>query len=458
MKFYLFSKRCMIKKIFLLLCVLKTYEFMTESERRQIIELIKREVIPAIGCTEPIAVALCVAKAAETLGMRPEKIEVLLSANILKNAMGVGIPGTGMVGLPIAVALGALIGKSEYQLEVLKDCTPEAVECGKQFIAERRICISLKDNITEKLYIEVICSAGDETSRVIICHEHTNVVYVEKNGVVLTDRRKEGVSCDASGDEDELRLSFSTVYEFAMEMPLDEIRFILETADLNRKAAEASLKGNFGHTVSKTVSGVYGRKYMGDSAYTHMLAMTAAACDARMDGAMIPVMSNSGSGNQGIAATLPVLSFAEDIECSEEQLIRALMLSHLMVIYIKQSLGRLSALCGCVVAATGASCGITYLMGGDKVQISYAIKNMIGNITGMICDGAKPSCAMKVSSGVSTAMLSALMAMENKVVTPVEGIIDENVDKSIINLTSIGSKGMEATDKLVLDIMTGKSC
>ena len=458
MKFYLFSKRCMIKKIFLLLCVLKTYEFMTESERRQIIELIKREVIPAIGCTEPIAVALCVAKAAETLGIRPEKIEVLLSANILKNAMGVGIPGTGMVGLPIAVALGALIGKSEYQLEVLKDCTPEAVECGKQFIAERRICISLKDNITEKLYIEVICSAGDETSRVIICHEHTNVVYVEKNGVVLTDRRKEGVSCDASGDEDELRLSFSTVYEFAMEMPLDEIRFILETADLNRKAAEASLKGNFGHTVSKTVSGVYGRKYMGDSAYTHMLAMTAAACDARMDGAMIPVMSNSGSGNQGIAATLPVLSFAEDIECSEEQLIRALMLSHLMVIYIKQSLGRLSALCGCVVAATGASCGITYLMGGDKVQISYAIKNMIGNITGMICDGAKPSCAMKVSSGVSTAMLSALMAMENKVVTPVEGIIDENVDKSIINLTSIGSKGMEATDKLVLDIMTGKSC
>ena len=145
----------------------------------------------------------------------------------------------------------------------MKDCTPEAVECGKQFIAERRICISLKDNITEKLYIEVICSAGDETSRVIIRHEHTNVVYVEKNGVVLTDRRKEGVSCDASGDEDELRLSFSTVYEFAMEMPLDEIRFILETADLNRKAAEASLKGNFGHTVSKTVSGVYGRKYMG---------------------------------------------------------------------------------------------------------------------------------------------------------------------------------------------------
>ena len=173
---------------------------------------------------------------------------------------------------------------------------------------------------------------------------------------------------------------------------------------------------------------------------------------------MIQVMSNSGSGNQGIAATLPVLSFAEDINATEEALIRALTISHLMVIYVKQHLGRLSALCGCVVAATGASCAITYLMGGNKDQLAFSIKNMIGNITGMICDGAKPSCAMKVSSGVSTAMLSALMAMENKVVSAAEGIIDEDVDQTIANLTAIGSRGMEETDKLVLDIMTGKSC
>lgn len=429
---------------------------MDKLTQTQIIKLIHQEVIPAIGCTEPVAVALAAAKAAEVLGCRPEKIEVLLSANILKNAMGVGIPGTGMVGLPIAITLGTLIGKSVYGLEVLRDITPEALQAGKAMIEDKLIHITLKENV-DKLYIEIICTAGEETSRVIICHEHTHIIYVEKNGKVLTDERKE-LHCDAICPEDELKLSFSTVYEFAMEMPVDEIRFILETADLNKKAAQASMLGHYGHTVSKTVSGEYGKKYMGDSAYTHMLVMTAAACDARMDGAMIPVMSNSGSGNQGIAATLPVLSFAEDIECTEEQLIRALMLSHLMVIYIKQSLGRLSALCGCVVAATGSSCGITYLMGGNKTQISYAIKNMIGNITGMICDGAKPSCALKVSSGVSTAMISALMAMENKVVTPVEGIIDEDVDKSIANLTAIGSIGMEATDKLVLDIMTGKSC
>lgn len=427
---------------------------MNDTTKNQILILIHQEVIPAIGCTEPIAVALAAAKAAELLGTKPEKIDVYLSANILKNAMGVGIPGTGMVGLPIAIALGVLIGKSSYELEVLKDVTPEALEAGKQLIHDQVIHIALKENV-DKLYIEVVCQAGDSKSVAVIAHEHTRFVYCAKDDQVLLDERKSLEHTD-EGEDDELKLSFDLVYDFAIHTPLDEIRFILDTARLNKKAAEESVKGQFGHAVSKTISGPIGKKYLGDSSYTHMLRLTAAACDARMDGAMIPVMSNSGSGNQGIAATLPVVSFAEDMKCSEEQLIRALMLSHLMVIYMKQSLGRLSALCGCVVAATGASCGITWLMGGTATQITYAIKNMIGNITGMICDGAKPSCAMKVTSGVSTAMLSAMMAMENKVVTSVEGIIDEDVDRSIRNLTSIGSKGMEETDHLVLDIMTHK--
>ncbi len=427
---------------------------MNDTTKNQILKLIHQEVIPAIGCTEPIAVALAAAKAAELLGTKPEKIDVYLSANILKNAMGVGIPGTGMVGLPITIALGVLIGKSSYELEVLKDVTPEALEAGKQLIHDQVIHIALKENV-DKLYIEVVCQAGDSKSVAVIAHEHTRFVYCAKDDQVLLDERKSLEHTD-EGEDDELKLSFDLVYDFAIHTPLDEIRFILDTARLNKKAAEESVKGQFGHAVSKTISGPIGKKYLGDSSYTHMLRLTAAACDARMDGAMIPVMSNSGSGNQGIAATLPVVSFAEDMKCSEEQLIRALMLSHLMVIYMKQSLGRLSALCGCVVAATGASCGITWLMGGTATQITYAIKNMIGNITGMICDGAKPSCAMKVTSGVSTAMLSAMMAMENKVVTSVEGIIDEDVDRSIRNLTSIGSKGMEETDHLVLDIMTHK--
>lgn len=426
---------------------------MNESERRQIIALVKREVVPAIGCTEPIAVALCVAKATETLGMKPEKINVWLSANILKNAMGVGIPGTGMIGLPIAIALGALIGKSEYQLEVLKDSTPEAVEAGKHFIDEKRISIALKPDITEKLYIEVRCEAGENWATAVIAGGHTSFVYVARNGEVLLDKQA------ASGEEEEEvvpDLNLRKVYDFAMTAPLDEIRFILDTARLNKAAAERSFQGNYGHGLGKMLRGTYEHKVMGDSVFSHILSYTSGACDARMAGAMIPVMSNSGSGNQGISATLPVLVYAEENGKSEEELIRALMLSHLTVIYIKESLGRLSALCGCVVAATGSSCGITWLMGGTYEQITYAVQNMIANLTGMICDGAKPSCALKVTTGVSTAVLSAIMAMENRCVTSVEGIIDADVDQSIRNLTKIGSQGMNETDKLVLDIMTSK--
>lgn len=426
---------------------------MNESERRQIIALVKREVVPAIGCTEPIAVALCVAKATETLGMKPEKINVWLSANILKNAMGVGIPGTGMIGLPIAIALGALIGKSEYQLEVLKDSTSEAVEAGKHFINEKRISIALKPDITEKLYIEVRCEAGENRATAIIAGGHTSFVYVARNGEVLLDKQA------VSGEEEEEAvpdLNLRKVYDFAMTAPLDEIRFILDTARLNKAAAERSFQGNYGHGLGKMLRGTYEHKVMGDSVFSHILSYTSGACDARMAGAMIPVMSNSGSGNQGISATLPVLVYAEENGKSEEELIRALMLSHLTVIYIKESLGRLSALCGCVVAATGSSCGITWLMGGTYEQITYAVQNMIANLTGMICDGAKPSCALKVTTGVSTAVLSAIMAMENRCVTSVEGIIDADVDQSIRNLTKIGSQGMNETDKLVLDIMTSK--
>ena len=425
----------------------------TETERKRIIDLIHQEVVPAIGCTEPIAVALCVAKATETLGTKPEKINVLLSANILKNAMGVGIPGTGMIGLPIAIALGALIGKSEYQLEVLKDSTLDVVEEGKRFIEEKRIHISLKENIEEKLYIEVCCEAGDDKATAVIAGGHTTFIYIERNGEVQF-QKQHTASCEK--EEECLELTLRKVYDFALNTPLDEISFILETARLNKAAAERSFEGNYGHGLGKMLRGTYEHKVMGDSVFSHILSYTSGACDARMAGAMIPVMSNSGSGNQGISATLPVLVFAEENDKSEEELIRALMLSHLTVIYIKQSLGRLSALCGCVVAATGSSCGITWLMGGTYDQVAYAVQNMIANLTGMICDGAKPSCALKVTTGVSTAVLSAIMAMENRCVTSVEGIIDEDVDQSIRNLTKIGSKGMNETDKLVLEIMTGK--
>ena len=416
--------------------------------RERIIALIHQEVVPAIGCTEPMCVALCTAKATEKLGCRPDRIEALLSANILKNAMGVGIPGTGMIGLPIAIALGALIGKSAYQLEVLKDLTPEALEEGKRYVAENRIVIKQNENISEKLYAEIICTAGDKKATAIIAGSHTNFVDSETSQTSMTGTNRE-IS---------VPLNLRLVYDFATTAPLDEIDFIMEARTYNMNAARDALKGNYGHNLGKTIDRPLSKGIFGNSIYSHIISRTASACDARMGGAMIPVMSNSGSGNQGICATNPVCVYAKENENTEEELIRALTLSHLTAIYIKQSLGTLSALCGCVVASIGSSCGITYLMGGDYERICYSVKNMIANLTGMICDGAKPACSLKITSGVSTALLSALLAMEGKCVSPSEGIVDDNVDKSIHNLTSIGADAMIKTDDMVLNIMTSKSC
>ena len=391
--------------------------------REQIIELIHQQVVPAVGCTEPMAVALCTARATELLGQKPEHISVLLSANILKNAMGVGIPGTGMIGLPIAIALGALVGKSEYQLEVIKDLTP------------------------------VTCEAEGHRATAIIMGTHTNIVFEEKDGTVLLDKMQPSA---AAVEKAPLCLNLNTVWEFATTTPVDEIEFILEAKRYNLRAAAEALKGNYGHCLGKIMDRPLSRGIFGNSIFSHVIAKTASACDARMGGALIPVMSNSGSGNQGICATNPVAVFAKENENTREELIRALTLSHLTAIYIKQSLGALSALCGCVVASIGSSCGITYLMGGNYINVCHSVKNMIANLTGMICDGAKPSCSLKISSGVSTAILSATLSMEGKHVTSAEGIIDEDVDKSIRNLTSIGKEAMCITDDMVLNIMTHK--
>ena len=419
-----------------------------------IIALIKREVVPAIGCTEPIAVALCACHAAEALGTLPDSITVRLSANMLKNAMGVGIPGTGMVGLPIAVALGVTIGRSEYQLEVLRDCNPEAVQAARHYLAEHSVDIKLKESADiDKLYIEVVLTKGKHHATAIIAHEHTNLIFLQADDRILCDKKPQQQSLDEDSANE---LTLKQVYDFATTAPLTDIDFINEARRLNEEAANRALEGNYGHQLGKTLSRPIGRGIMGDSIFSHILSATSSACDARMAGAMIPVMSNSGSGNQGIAATLPVVVFARENHNTEEELTRALVLSHLTAIYIKQSLGRLSALCGCVVASTGSSCGLTYLMGGTYQQVAYSVKNMIANLTGMVCDGAKPSCALKVSSGVSTAVLSAILAVQNKHVSNVEGIIESDVDQCIHNLTRVGSQAMNETDRMVLDIMTHK--
>lgn len=409
-----------------------------------------------MGCTEPVAVSLCTAKAVELLGTQPTELSVFLSPNVLKNAMGVGIPGTDMIGLPIAIALGAIIGRSEYQLEVLRDTTPEAVAEGKRMIAEGRVKVGLKEGGCDMLYIEVQAKSESGCAVAVIEGAHTRFVYLSKDGVEI-ECQPQGEGSKASTESSKaIELNMRMVWDYATTSPIDELRYILASRDLNKAVAEESLQGEWGHCLGRTLRSPESLKIIGNDTFTHILSYTTAACDARMGGAKMPVMSNSGSGNQGIAATLPVVVYAEDEGASEEQLIRALALSHLTVIYIKQSLGRLSALCGCVVASTGSSCGITYLMGGSYEEVAMAVKNMVANLTGLICDGAKPSCALKLSSGISTAIFSAIMAMQHRYVSALEGIVDDDVDKSIRNLTAIGSKGMTHTDKMILDIMTSK--
>lgn len=425
---------------------------MNAETRKEIIRLIQAEVVPAMGCTEPAAVSLCVARATEQLGYLPETIELSLSGNIIKNAMGVGIPGTGMIGLPIAVALGAICGKSAYGLEVLHDVNDESLQAGKRYVAQNRIKIRHKPDAPSNLHIEVTVRGNGHEVKSVISGSHTNFVYLERDGQVLLDK---GLQKDAAHD-DGIKLDYGMVYEFAMTAPLDEIEFITEAGELNRKASMEGSHKDYGHCLGHIISSPNGKALFGDTPLMHMVAMTSSACDARMGGATVSVMSNSGSGNQGITATLPVLSYAIETGADYEHVVRALTLSSLTSIYIKQSLGRLSALCGCVVASTGASSGLTYLMGGDYSRICAAIKNMVANLTGMICDGAKPSCAMKISSGVYTALMSSMLAMNDQCVTSAEGIIDDDIDKTIHNLTSIGREAMEETDHKVLRIMVNK--
>ena len=423
---------------------------MNETLRHQIRDLIQREVVVATGCTEPGAVALAVAKTRETLGTTPDHVELKLSKNVFKNAMGVGIPGTGMIGLPIAVAIALVSGDSRRGLEVLT-VPAHVVDEAKQWLANNGSCIAigLKERCEDKLYIECTCTKGDDRATAIIAKRHTNFIYVSRNDQVLLDCNNSDAAHAAEGC-DEPQFTERMVYDYATTAPIDELMFILETVKLNSAASQEGLKG-YGLNTGKILM----ENAEGDIVHT-VIAQTVAASDARMDGCTLPVYSNSGSGNQGIACTLPIYEYAKAKHCNEEQMVRALILSHLTSIYVKRGIGRLSALCGIVNASIGVSCGIAYLHGGTFEQIGYAIKNMINTIAGMVCDGAKPSCALKMSTGLYSAFVSAELALHDKVVDACDGLSEKDLDCSIRNLGRLGREGMDQTDDIVLDIMTHK--
>lgn len=375
--------------------------------------------------------------------------------------MGVGIPGTGMIGLDIAAALGVVCGNSANGLEVLKGVDENKVIEAKDLVADDLIDITIAKT-DEKLYIKAICSAEGHSATTIISGMHDNIIYVEKDGKVLLDKQhqtqeeKDKNAANEAKDTKSFGLTVASIYEFATTEPYLNIKFILEAAKLNRRLAAEGLTFNYGLKVGKSIRNQMNVNVFGNGLLTYSMSLTAAASDARMAGCTLPAMSNSGSGNQGITVTLPVVAASEKLNCSLEQLARALVISHLIAIHIKSYLGRLSALCGCVVASTGSASGITYLMGGGYDQVTYAIKNMIGNVTGMVCDGAKVGCAMKVSSGVSSAVQSAILAVDNICISDNDGIIENDIEKTIYNLGKVGSVGMQMTDNVMLDIMVRK--
>lgn len=427
----------------------------TQKKWEAYVNLIKQEVVPALGCTDPVAIALAAAKAREVLQRSPERIAVALSRNMLKNAMGVGIPGTVASGVDLAAALGAFGGDASANLEVLQGIAPEAVERAKQFVDAQKVSMALKE-ASDVLYIEVTLSAGQETARAVIQGDYTRVTLIERNGHPLFELNRDCVSHDQESHAASETLTVQNIYYFATHAPFEQLEFILEAARMNTTLAAEGLTNDYGLRVGKMF-----KARLQDGTLTPDLATlaamhTAAAIDARMAGCSLPAMTNSGSGNQGITATIPVVVAAGELQCSEETLARALMLSHFITIHLRQHFDRLSAMCGAVAAGTGAACGLTYLLGGAYREISAAIANMVGNLSGVICDGAKYSCSLKVSSAVQAGIQAALLAVQGLRVSKNEGIVEQDVEKTIDNLGRLSSEGMKQTDRIILEMMAAK--
>jgi len=426
--------------------------------RTNLVDILKAEVKPAVGCTEPVAVALACAKAKELLGEEIVKHKVLVSPNVYKNAMCVGIPGTDRLGLKIAVAMGFVGGKSEDGLTLLEGLTDEQVKESERYVDENPISIEPLET-KEKVVIEVRLEGKNNTSRVIIKTKHDNFVFLQANGLVLLDE-VDGFAEKAEAQTTEKKenimdtITIQEIVENVENLNLEDIKFLLDGVTMNMDMAKYGLENEIGIGVGRGIKESMEEGLLGDGIMTEAMLLTAAASDARMGGAKLPVMSSNGSGNHGLTAILPIVAYSSKYPQSDEKLAKALAISHLVTAYVKNFTGRLSAVCGCGVAAsTGASAGIAWLMDGKINHIYGAIENMIADLSGMICDGAKAGCALKLSSAASAAVQSAVIAKQGYAVPPLNGIVGTQVEQSIQNLGRVSDKGMQITDEVILNVM-----
>lgn len=413
------------------------------------IRILEHELIPALGCTEPIAIAYAAAKAREVLGTMPEHIEIQCSGNIIKNVKGVTVPNSGgLVGIEAAAILGALCGNADTELEVLGSVRGEDIERCKALVKEKMCSTTLVRDV-ENLYIVAVLTAGGHSAAVSVVNRHTLITRIEKDGEVLYTY---DVAASEQRREDYSWLNVANILAFANEVDIEDVRHIISRQiEMNSAIASEGIKGNYGAAVGYTLLQVFG-----DNVRTRACAMAAAGSDARMGGCALPVIINSGSGNQGMTVSLPVIEYARDLNVSEAKLYRALVLSNLIAIHLKKYIGSLSAFCGAVSAACAAGAGITYLFGGGYEEIGYTIINTLGNVGGIVCDGAKASCAAKIASAVHAAIVSHYMGSHERVFRAGEGFVKEDLEATIRSMGYIGRVGMKETDEEILNIMIDK--
>jgi L-cysteine desulfidase len=418
-------------------------------------DILKNQVTPALGCTEPGAVAYAVARAKEILGSEVKKLSLEVDKNILKNGYSVGIPGTSEHGIIFAAALSLVVGKSEYVLEVLKDVNGESIDKALKIVGLNIINLKLKSDI-KGLYIKVEAIGDKDTATVIIRNAHTNIIFESKNDDILVDKGTDTITAESNSSNTEIKyeiknFTIDELIEYAYNVPIKDISFIQNGIDMNLKIADAGLKENTGVGL-----GNYLYKKASDD-FTMAKAYTAAASEARMSGYLLPVMSSAGSGNHGLVAIIPISYIGRKRNISGEKILRSVALSHLITIYVKVYLGALSPVCGCGVAAgVGCSAGLTYMLNGDNAQIKGSINNMIAGISGMLCDGAKLGCAYKLSISVDAAVDAAKMAIEKIYIPEDNGILGSTAEKTIQNLAQVSNVGMNNTDEVILDVMVKK--
>ncbi|MEY8000600.1 serine dehydratase subunit alpha family protein [Clostridium sp. Mt-5] len=417
------------------------------KDYKLLVDILKDQVVPALGCTEPTAVAYAVAKAKETLGGDINGLDIYVDKNIFKNGKEVGIPGTDRKGILTAAALSMVVGKSEYKLQVLKDVSDKSLKSALNIIDKNIIKLNLKKDV-RGLYIEVIARQKGSYSRVIIKNSHLNIILIEKNGQCIFSQNEKDSIVNKSSLRDKIKVfTIEDFKDFVDNISYDSIRFIEDGIAMNEDIGKTGLKLDLGIGIGNLFND-------SSSVGQYAKAITSAASEARMSGYPMPVMSSAGSGNHGLVAILPIAIVGEKMKLGKEKIVRSVSLSHLVTIYIKSYIGALSPVCGCGVAAgVGASAGLSYLMGGNLIQIKGAIKNMIAGISGMICDGAKIGCSYKLAISVNAALDAAKMANRNIFIPSKDGILDESAEKTIQNLGRISVEGMANTDGVILDVM-----